>query len=58
MLIVHPEHQLTQYFPDAREQEGLEVGHAQRGAMAVSFNGAGQLAAVFGDGTVRVFQVN
>lgn len=48
----------SQHFPDAREQEGQEVGHAQRGAMAVSFNGAGQLAAVFGDGTVRVFQVN
>ncbi|MGA0148088.1 MAG: PQQ-binding-like beta-propeller repeat protein [Ilumatobacteraceae bacterium] len=47
----------SQHFPDAREQEGQEVGHAQRGAMAVSFNGKGQLTVVFGDGTVRVFQV-
>jgi len=48
----------SQHFPDAREQEGQEVRHVHRGAMAVSFNGRGQLAAVFGDGTVRVFKVN
>lgn len=47
----------SQQFPDAREQEGQEVGQSQRGAMGVSFNSQGQLAVVFGDGTVRVFQV-
>ena len=48
----------SEYFPDLRESDGEEVGHAQRGGMAVSFNGRGHLAAVFGDGMVRVFRIS
>jgi hypothetical protein len=44
-------------FEDLRETRGEEVGHAQRGAMAVAFNKNGKLSAVFGDGMVRVFEI-
>ncbi len=47
----------SEYFADLRESRGDEVGHAQRGAMAVAFNQNGKLGAVFGDGVVRVFEI-
>ncbi len=47
----------SKYFEDLRESRGQEVGHAQRGAMAVAFNKNGKLAAVFGDGMIRVFDI-
>lgn len=47
----------SKYFEDLRESRGQEVGHAQRGAMAVAFNKNGKLAAAFGDGMIRVFDI-
>jgi outer membrane protein assembly factor BamB len=45
------------YFPDEREQAGEDVEHVHRGGMAVAFGPNDTLAAVFGDGYVRYFDV-